>query len=42
MKKVVTFRVPEYHPFIKIRLNRADAKIIYRAIPYHGQVAVYR
>ena len=42
MKNVMFFKIPEYHPFIKIRLPRADAKIIYRAIPVHGQVAVYR
>jgi hypothetical protein len=42
MKSVFTFKVPEYHPFIKIRLPRADAKIIYRALPEHGQIAVYR
>lgn len=40
-KSVVRFRVPEYHPFIKIRLNRADAKIIYRAIPRQGQITIY-
>jgi hypothetical protein len=40
--RVFILRVPEYHPYIKIRLARADAKIIYRAIPYNGQVAVYR
>jgi len=42
MKSVFTFKVPEYHPFIKVRLPRADAKIIYRALPEHGQIAVYR
>lgn len=42
MIRVFTLKVPEYHPYIKIRLARADAKIIYRAIPYNGQVAVYR
>jgi hypothetical protein len=42
IKSVFTFRVPEYHPFIKVRLPRADAKIIYRALPEHGQIAVYR
>lgn len=41
MKKVTVFKVPEYRPFIKLRLTRADAKIIYRAIPRKGQVAVY-
>jgi len=39
--RVVTFRVPEYRPYIKIRIPRADAKIIYRALPEKGQIAVY-
>lgn len=38
--RIITFRVPEYHPFIKLRIPRSDAKIIYRALPEHGQVAV--
>lgn len=42
LKRVATFKIPEYHPFIKIRLPRTDAKIIYRAIPINGQIAVYR
>jgi hypothetical protein len=42
MKSAFTFRVPDYHPYIKVRLPRADAKIIYRALPEHGQIAVYR
>jgi hypothetical protein len=42
LKSVVLFRVPEYHPFVKIRLPRADAKIIYRAIPKYGQVGIYK
>ena len=37
-----TFRIPEYRPYIRIRLARADAKRIYRALPYHGQVGLYR
>ena len=41
IKKVCVFKSPEYHPFIKIWLTRTDAKIIYRAIPRHGQIAVY-
>jgi|WetSurSiteA1Bulk_404760.scaffolds.fasta_scaffold01788_2 hypothetical protein len=40
-KRVARFKVPEYHPFIKIRLPKADAKILYRAIPRQGQIAVY-
>jgi hypothetical protein len=42
LKRVVAFKIPEYHPFIKIRLPRSDAKIIYRAIPKNGQIAVFR
>lgn len=41
MKSVLAFKVPEYHLFIKMRLPRSDSKIIYRAIPKHGQIAVY-
>jgi hypothetical protein len=41
LKKIAMFKVPEYHPFIKIRLPRTDAKIIYRAIPKNGQIAVF-
>jgi hypothetical protein len=40
-KSIAVFKVPEYHPFIKIRLPRADAKIIYRAIPKNGQISVF-
>lgn len=38
---VIKFRVPQYHPYIKIRLRREDARIIYRALPVRGQVAIY-
>lgn len=41
LKRVAVLKVPEYHPFIKIRLPRTDAKIIYRAVPKNGQVAVF-
>ncbi len=41
LKRVAGFKVPEYHPFIKIRLSRADAKIIYRAVPRNGQIAIF-
>jgi hypothetical protein len=42
MKSVFTFKVPEYRPYIKVRLPRSDSKRIYRALPEHGQIAVYR
>jgi hypothetical protein len=42
IKSICVFRVPEYHPAIRIRLPKADAKIIYRALPRKGQIALYR
>jgi hypothetical protein len=42
LKSIFSFKVPGYHPAIKIRLAKADARIIYRALPKYGQVAVYR
>lgn len=42
MKDIIKFKVPDYQPFIKIKIPSADAKIIYRAIPRHGQIAIYR
>ena len=42
MKSIMRFRIPEYHLYIKIYLTRADARIIYRAIPRYGQVGLYR
>jgi hypothetical protein len=41
LKRVAVFKVPEYHPYIKMKLPRSDAKIIYRAIPRNGQIAVF-
>jgi hypothetical protein len=41
LKSVAAFKVPDYHPFIKIKLPRTDAKIIYRALPRSGQIAVF-
>jgi len=41
MKSVAVLKVPEYHPYIKIRLPATDAKIIYRAIPRYGQIGLY-
>jgi hypothetical protein len=41
LKRVAVFKVPEYHPFIRIKLHRSDAKIIYRAIPKNGQISLY-
>lgn len=41
LKMVAVLKVPEYHPYIKMKLPRSDAKIIYRAIPRNGQIAVF-
>lgn len=42
LKSVVSFKVPDYHPFIKVRLPKTDAKILYRSVPRHGQIAVFK
>ncbi len=42
LKSIATFKVPEYHPAIKLRMKKDDARIIYRALPVHGQIALYR
>ena len=39
--RVITFRVPDYQPYIKLRIPRSDAKIIFRALPEQGQIALY-
>jgi hypothetical protein len=39
--RVIAFRLPDYQPYIKLRIPRSDAKIIYRALPEKGQIAVY-
>lgn len=41
-KRVIAFKVPEYHPSIRLRIPRDDAKILYRAVPVNGQIAVNR
>jgi hypothetical protein len=42
LKGIARFKIPEYHPYIKICIPRDDAKIIYRAIPRNGQIGIYR
>jgi hypothetical protein len=41
IKRVAAFKIPEYHPYLKIELPRSDAKIIYRAIPKNGQITIF-
>ena len=42
LKAIISFKIPEYYPTIRLRMKKADAKIIYRALPRHGQIAIYR
>jgi hypothetical protein len=42
LKSILRLKVPEYHPAIRIKLAKADARIIYRALPKNGQIAVFR
>jgi hypothetical protein len=41
MKSIAVLKVPEYHPYIRIKIPRADAKIVYRALPRNGQIGIY-
>lgn len=40
LKSVMMFKIPDYHPFIRVKIPREDAKIIYRALPVNGQLTV--
>jgi hypothetical protein len=42
LQDIMAFKVPKYQLFIKIKIPSADAKIIYRAVPKYGQIAIYR
>jgi hypothetical protein len=42
MKSIAGFKVPEYHPSIRLRMKKTDARIVYRALPRHGQIALFR
>ena len=41
IKNIMSLKIPESQPFIKIRLPKDDVKIIYRAIPTKGMIAIY-
>lgn len=41
LRKMADFEVPEYRLYIKIKMPKDDAKIIYRAVPRKGQVTVF-
>ena len=40
MKAVAKFNVPPYIPYIKIWIPKAEAKIVYRAIPREGLIVL--
>lgn len=40
-RSVISLKVPDYHPYIKIWMEKSDARIIYRGLPRKGQVAVH-
>ncbi len=42
IKSIAGFKVPEYHPSIRLRMKKTDARIIYRALPRNGQIALFR
>lgn len=37
-RSAFTFRKPKYHPEIRIKLNKRDAKMIYRALPENADI----
>jgi hypothetical protein len=41
-RSILALKVPEYHPAIRIKLPKADARSIYRGLPRQGQIALYR
>lgn len=41
IRNIFLLKVPEYHPAIKIWMEKSDARIIYRGLPRSGQVAVH-
>jgi len=42
LRSMVGFKVPEYHPYIRLRMQKSDARILYRALPKHGMISVFR
>ena len=41
LRSVILLKTPDYHPYVKIWIDKADARIIYRGLPKKGQVAVH-
>lgn len=40
VKRMLKLKTPVYKPYIRFRLGKKDAKVIYRAIPNQGQVVL--
>jgi hypothetical protein len=40
IRTALTFRVPEYQPYISIEIPAKDARAIYRAIPKKAFIAI--
>lgn len=40
IKSLLKFKVPEYEPWIRIDIPANEAKSIFKALPYHAQVAI--
>lgn len=41
LRKITAFEVPEYRLYIKIKMPKKDAKILYRAVPRKGFITVF-
>jgi hypothetical protein len=37
---MLKIKVPDYYPPVRIWMEKSDARIIYRAVPAYGQVAL--
>lgn len=40
IKRIAKLQIPVYKPYIRVRLNKKDAKIIYRALPNQALVVI--
>lgn len=40
LKALFTFTLPEYIPTVYIGISKRDAKVLYRALPVHGQIVL--
>jgi hypothetical protein len=42
LKSIIRLKVPEYHPAIRLWMQKTDARIIYRSLPKNGLVTILR